>query len=98
MAVREIDVITEGDVMAFHWAVDSRMLAYDYLPASGYHRVKTYDIQTGESLFVPRDEGQTAIHITFEAWGSQPRDVVLSVLDLRTDERQTNTLTFAPRK
>lgn len=98
LAVREIDVITEGDVLTFHWSADSRTLAYDYLPASGYRRVKAYDIQTGESLFVPRDEGKAALHITFEAWGSQPRDVVLSILDIRTNKRQTNTVTLAPRK
>ena len=98
MAVREIDVITEGEVLGFHWAIDSRTLAYDYLPASGYRRVKAYDIQTGESLVVPRNEGQTVLHITFEAWGSQPRDAVLSLLDIRTNNRQTSTVTLAPRK
>ena len=98
MAIQEIDVITEGEVSAFHWRGDSRMLAYDYLPASGYRRVKAYDIQAGESLFVPRDEGRAALHIRFEAWGSQRRDVVLSTLDFRTNNRQMNTVTLAPRK
>lgn len=98
MAVREIDVITEGEVVAFHWSDDSRMLAYDYLPASGYRRVKAYDLQTGERLFVPRVEGRAALHIAFEAWGPQPGEVVLSVLDIHTNERQTNTVPFTPRK
>lgn len=98
MAVREIDVITEGEVVAFHWSGDSRLLAYEYLPANGYRRVKAYDIQTGKSLVVPRNDGQTVLHITFEAWGSQPRDVVLSVLNVRTNERRTNTVTLTPGK
>jgi hypothetical protein len=98
MAVQEIDIISEGEVVAFHWSDDSRTLAYDYLPAGGYRRVKAYDIQTGESLFVPRDEGKVALHITFEAWGSQPRDVLLSILDIRTNNRQMNTVTLGSRK
>jgi len=98
MAVRDIDVIAEDDVVAFHWSDDNRMLVYDYLPASGYQRVRAYDIRTRESLFVPRDEGKSTLHITFEAWGSQPGEVVLSVLDIHTNERQTNTVPFTPRK
>ena len=98
MAVREIDVITEGEVVAFHWSDDGRLLVYDYLPASGYRRVKAYDLQTGERLFVPRVEGRAALHIAFEAWGPQPGEVVLSVLDIHANERQTNTVPFAPRK
>lgn len=98
MAMWEIDVITEGEVLAFHWAIDSRTLAYDYLPASGYRRVKAYDVQTREGLVVPHVDGRAALHITFEAWGSQPRDVALSLLDIRTNNRQTSTVTLAPRK
>jgi hypothetical protein len=77
MAVRDIDVITEGNVVAFHWSDDNRMLVNDYLPASGYQRVRAYDIQTGESLFLPRDEGKAALHITFEAIGLIPSQNLL---------------------
>ncbi|NJN70251.1 MAG: hypothetical protein HC801_08230, partial [Nitrospira sp.] len=98
LTMREIDVITEGEVVVFHWSDDSRMFAYDYLPASGYRRVRAYDLQTGERLFVPRVEGRAALHIAFEAWGSRSGEVVLSVLDIHTNERQTKTVPFAPRK
>jgi len=98
MAVREIDVITEGEVVAFHWSDDSRMLAYDYLPASGYRRVKAYDVQSAESLGVPQLSGGSAVHITFEKWGSQPREVILSVTDIHKNTRQTNTIKLVSRK
>jgi WD40 repeat protein len=98
MAVREIGVITEGEVVAFHWSVDGRTLAYDYLPASGYRRVKAYDIQSGETLVVPRSEGGSAVHVRFEQWGSQSREITLSVTDIRSNERQTDTIKLIPHK
>lgn len=97
MAVREIDILTEGDVMAFHWAADGRTLAYDYLPAGGYQRVKGFDIESGEGLVAPRTERNAAIHITFESWGPRPREIVLRVTDGRTDERWTETVKLIPR-
>lgn len=96
MAVREIDVITEGDVMAFHWATDSRALAYDYIPASGYRRVKGYDIESGEGLVVPRTERNSAIHVTFESWGPLRHEVILRVTDIRSSEHRTETVTLVP--
>ena len=94
MAVREIDVVTEGDVVAFHWAADGRTLAYDYLPASGYRRVKGYDIESGEGLVVPRTERNSAIHVTFESWGPRRHEVILRVTDLRSNEHRTETVTL----
>lgn len=98
MAVREIDVITEGEVLGFHWAIDSRTLAYDYLPASGYRRVKAHDVQSRERLLVPRMEGSSGRHITFERWGPQPREVILSVTDVRTNEHRITTFMLVPQK
>ncbi len=96
MAVREIDVITEGDVMAFHWATNSQALAYDYIPASGYRRVKGYDIESGEGLIVPRTERNSAIHVTFESWGPLRHEVILRVTDGRSNERRIETVTLIP--
>lgn len=98
MAVREIDVVTEGDVLAFHWTADGRTLAYDYVPASGYRRVKGYDIESGEGLIAPLRERHSAIHITFGKWGPQPREVILSVVDVRRNERRTETVTLIPHR
>ncbi|HEY5932957.1 MAG TPA: hypothetical protein VIT63_08565 [Nitrospira sp.] len=98
MAVREIDIVTEGDVMAFHWAADGRTLAYDYLPASGYRRVRGYDIETGEGLIVPRMERNSAGHVTFESWGPQPHEVILRMTDIRSNESRTVTVTLIPRR
>ncbi len=96
MAVREIDLLTEGDVLAFHWAADGRTLAYDYVPASGYRRVKGYDIESGNSLVVPRTERNSAIHVTFESWGPRPHEVILRITDVRSNERRTETVTLIP--
>lgn len=98
MVVREIDIITEGEVMAFHWAVDSRTLAYDYLPASGYRRVRAYDAQLGEALAVPRIGGNSTVHITVEKWGEQPGELVLSVTDMRSNRRWTDTINLVPHQ
>lgn len=98
MAVREIDIVTDGDVVAFHWAADGQTLAYDYVPASGYRRVKAYDVLSGEGLVVPCIEGRSAVHITFEAWGPQPREVLLNLTDVRSNERLTDIVTLIPRK
>jgi hypothetical protein len=96
MAVREIDVVTEGDVAAFHWAADGRTLAYDYVPASGYRRVKGYDLESGERIVVPRTERTSASHVTFESWGPRPHEVILRVTDGRSNERRTETVTLIP--
>lgn len=98
LAVREIDVVTEGDVVAFHWAADGRTLAYDFIPAGGYRRVKGYDVESGKGLVVPRTDRQSAIHVTFEKWGANPREVVLSVTDAGSNERHADTVTLIPRK
>lgn len=98
MVVREIDVVTEGDVMAFHWAADGRTLAYDYLPASGYRLVKGYDLESGKSLFVPRTKRNSAVHIMFESWGPQPHEVILRVTDIRNNEGRTETGTLIPHQ
>lgn len=98
MAVREIDVITEGDISAFHWSVDSRTLVYDYIPSSGYRRVKAHDVQSQERLLMPRIEGSSSHHLTFERWGPQPREVVLSITNVRTNERRMTTITLIPQK
>jgi hypothetical protein len=92
MATREIDVITEGEVLTFHWASDSHLLVYDYLPAHGYHRVRGYDVQSGERLVVPRTEHRTSIHLTFEQWGSQPREVIVGMRGQHSDEPRTITV------
>jgi hypothetical protein len=98
MAVREIDILTEGDVMAFHWAVDGRTLVYDYIPASGYRRVKGYGIESGVGLIVPRTERKAALDVTFESWGPRPHEIILRVTDRRTDERWTETVKLIPRR
>jgi hypothetical protein len=98
MTVREIDLLMEGDVVAFHWAADGRTLAYDYLPASGYRRVKGYDIESGEGLVIPRTERNSATHVTFESWGPRLHEVILGVTDGRTNERWTETVTLIPRQ
>lgn len=98
MGVREIDVVTEGDVVAFHWAADGRTFAYDYLPASGYRRVKGYDIESAEGLVVPLMERDSAIHVTFESWGPRAHDVILRLTDVRSNERRTETVTLIPHR
>lgn len=98
MAVREIDVVTEGDVVAFHWAADGRTLAYDYLPASGYRRVKGYDLKSGEGLVVPRTDRNSAIHVTFESWGPRPHEIILRVIDDHGKKHRTETVTLIPRR
>lgn len=97
MKVREIDVITEGDMVAFHWTTDGRTLVYEYIPSSGYRRVKGYDIESGESLVVPCTEPKSAIHVTFENWGPRPHEVILRVTDIHGNEHRTETVTMIPR-
>lgn len=98
MAVREIDLLTEGDAVAFHWAADGRTVAYDYVPASGYGRVKGYDIESGEGLVVPRTERNAALDVTFECWGPGPHEITLRVTDRLTDERRTETVRLVPHR
>ena len=98
MAVREIDLLTEGDVVAFHWAADGRTLAYDYVPASGYRRVKGYDIESREGLVVPRTERNAALDVEFESWGPQPHEIIIRVTDRRTNERWTEPVKLVPRQ
>ena len=98
MAVREIDVITEGEVLSFHWAVDGRLFVYDYLPASGSQRVRGYDVQSGEGLVVPRAVHSAATSLAFEQWGSRPREVILRTRIRHTDETQTITVTLISSK
>jgi hypothetical protein len=98
MAVREIDLVTEGDVVAFHWAADGRTLAYDYVPASGYRWVKGYDIESGKGLVVPRTERNSAIHLTFVGWGPRPHEVILGLTDGRGNIHRTETVTLIPHQ
>jgi hypothetical protein len=86
----------ESGVSAFHWRGDSRMLAYDYLPASGHRGLKARDVATGEGLVVPRGETRIAARIAFEKWGPQPREVILSITDVRTNQRRFTTVTLVP--
>ena len=96
MAVLEIDVVSEGDVMALHWAADGRTLVYDYVPANGYRRVKGYDIQSGIGLIVPRTQRNSAVHVMFEGWGPRPHEVILRLTDGHSHEQQTETITLIP--
>ncbi|MGC4096896.1 MAG: hypothetical protein QM706_07245 [Nitrospira sp.] len=96
MAVREIDVVSEGDVMALHWATDSRTLVYDYVPANGYRRIKGYDIPSGKGLIVPRTTGNSAVHVMFEGWGPGLHEVILRVTDGRSHDLRTETVTLIP--
>lgn len=96
MAIQEINIITEGEVSAFHWRGDGRALAYDYLPASGHRRLKAYDVVTGEGLVVPRGETRIAAHITFENWGPQPREVIVRITDPRTNQHRFTTVMLVP--
>jgi hypothetical protein len=96
MAVQEIDVVTEGEVLSFHWAPDGRTLMYDYLPASGYQRVRGYDVQSGEGLVVPRTEYRHDTHLAFEQWGAPPREVILSTKDGHVNKPQTITIRLIP--
>lgn len=96
MAVQEMDVVTEGDVIAFHWTADGRALAYDYIPAGGYRRVKGYDVESRQGLVMPRKDGDSAIHVTFESWGPRPHEVILQVTDGHGNERRIETVTLTP--
>ncbi len=98
MAVREIDVVTEGDVVAFHWAADGRTLVYDYIPANGYRWVKGYDLESGEHLVVSRIVRNSPMHVMFESWGPRSHEVILGVTDKRSNERRTETVTLIPHK
>ncbi len=98
MAVREIDMVTEGEVVAFHWAADSRLLVYEYLPASGYRRVKAYDVQSSEHLVVPRLDGKSSTHITFDGWGQNERELIVTMTDIRSTGRETAAVTLVPHK
>ena len=96
MAVREIDVVSEGDVMDLHWAADGRALVYDYVPATGYRRVKGYDIQSGKGLIVPRTPRNSAVHVAFEGWGPGPHEVLLRLTDGHSHDHRTETVTLIP--
>jgi hypothetical protein len=98
IAVQEIGVVTEGEVLNFHWTADSRVFLYDYLPASGYQRVRGYDLQSREGLVLPPAEHHSATHLAFERWGSQPREVILSTKDGHTEGPQTTTVRLISSK
>ncbi|MGE0643944.1 MAG: hypothetical protein AB7P24_09745 [Nitrospira sp.] len=98
MVIQEIDVITEGEVSAFHWSADSQTLVCDYTPASGYRRVKAYDVETGADLVVSHNEGKAATHISFKSWGPQPREVILSVTDVRTNKHRITAVPLLPQR
>lgn len=98
MKVREIDVITDGDMVAFHWTTDGRTLVYEYIPAGGYRRVKGYDLESEKGLVMPRTERNSAIHVTFESWGSGPHEVILRITDIRNNEGRTEPVTMIPRQ
>lgn len=98
MKVREIDVITEGDMVAFHWTTDGRTLVYEYIPAGGYRRVKGYDLESGKGLITPRTEENSAIHVTFESWGLRPHEVILRITDIRNNEGRNEPVTMIPRQ
>jgi hypothetical protein len=92
MAVQEIDVVTEGEVLSFHWTANGRMFVYDYLPASGSQRVRGYDLQSGERLAIPHTEHGSDTHLAFEQWGSQPREAIVSTRNRHTDEPGSTTI------
>ena len=93
-AAQEIDVVTEGEVLSFHWANDGQVLAYDYLPASGSQRIRGYDVQSGERLGIPHTKHGSDANLVFEQWGSQPREVVVSIRNRHNGESRTTTITL----
>ncbi len=97
MVVQEIDVVTEGEVLNFHWAPDSHLFLYDYRPASGYQRVRGYDLQSGEGLVVSRTHYRSATHLAFAEWGFEPREVILSMKERPTDEPRTTRVMLISR-
>ena len=94
MAAQEIDVVTEGEVLSFHWANDGQVLVYDYLPASGSQRIRGYDVQSGERLGIPHTEHSSDVNLVFEQWGSQPREVIVSMRNRHKGESRTTTITL----
>lgn len=94
MAAQEIDVVTEGELLSFHWANDGQVLVYDYLPASGSQRIRGYDVQSGERLGIPHTEHSSDVNLVFEQWGSQPREVVVSMRNRHKGESRTTTITL----
>ena len=55
-------------------------------------------IESGEGLVVPRTERHSAAHITFDGWGPRPHEIILRITDIRSNERQTETVTLIPRR
>ncbi|HRI37269.1 MAG TPA: hypothetical protein PLO50_01805 [Nitrospira sp.] len=92
MAAQEIDVVTEGEVLNFHWATDGQVLVYDYLPARGSQHIRGYDVQSGEKLAIPHTEHGSDANLVFEQWGSQPREVIVSMRNRYTGESRTTTI------
>lgn len=95
--VREIDLVTEGDVLAFHWTADSLMLVYEIRQASGYQRVKAYDLATAARRPIPLPEGTSAANVTFQGWGVSARQLRLAVTDARTLQQKTVILDLADK-
>lgn len=84
----EIDLIAEGDVLALHWSPDSRFMAYEILPASGYRRVKVYDAQTMSARPLDVPEGDPRVHVAFQGW-DEPAWLQLIVTGIPSQRQQT---------
>jgi hypothetical protein len=95
---KEIDLVTEGEVLAFHWTPDSLMLVYEIRPASGYQRVKAYDLATAARRTISLLEGTPAANVTFLGWGVSARELRLAVTDAQTRQRRIVILDLAEKE
>lgn len=91
-AIQELAMVYEGDAGDLHWSPNSRFLAYEILPASGYHQLRVYDLKQRKHLALGINRLENPVDTSFVRWACGGGQLIFVVHEVGTGRWVTKQL------